>query len=321
MSWARWLAAELEEQEITDIVISGDFFHYRSEIAVNTLHIASDILDVWRKFNVLILVGNHDAFFKNSSTVNSLSILRGRDNVTIIDELTTIKFGDKEITFCPWGTTIEEIPKSDIIFGHFSIETFSETAFRTCDRGIRASDLLDRSNLIITGHFHIRQQRNYKNGTILYLGNPYEMNFNDLDNEKGYYILNLITNKFNFHTNPISPLHKKVRLSEIVKEGEITDYIRDTMCNNIIKLIIDKHISGKETDILVDVLSRLKPLSLNVDYEINFNSYQFIDNERCDLSNVDMEEALIDFIKMLDVEGDQKVDVERYSLDIYNKCK
>jgi DNA repair exonuclease SbcCD nuclease subunit len=321
MDWARWLAAELEKKKISDIVISGDFFHYRSEIAVNTLHAASEMLDIWKNFNILILVGNHDAFFKNSASVNSLSILRGKNNITIIDEVTTIKFGDKLLTFCPWGTDTSQIPKSDIVFGHFSIETFNETQWKTCDHGLRASDLLSKSNLIITGHFHIRQQRNYKKGTILYLGNPYEMNFNDIDNDKGYYILDIITKEFDFYKNPISPLHKKVRLSELVKEERITKNVKDTIANNIIKLIIDKPISGQETDILISKLSQLEPLSINLDYEINFDSYQFIENEKCDLSNVDMEQALLDFICLLEIPEVQKIDVEKYSLDIFDKCK
>ena len=281
ITWARWLAAELQKKDISDIVISGDFFHYRSEVAVNTLQAASDILDIWRDFNILILVGNHDAYFKNSSSINSLSILKGRQNITVIDDITTVKFGDKQITFCPWGTTIPEIPKSDIIFGHFSIETFNETQYKTCDQGLRASSLLSKSDLIITGHFHIRQQRDYKKGRILYLGNPYEMNFNDLDNIKGYYILDIITKEFDFHENPISPLHKKVKLSTLAKEKKITNNVRNTISNNIIKLIIDRPISGQETDLLVNKLSQLGPQSINLDYEINFNSYQFIENEKC----------------------------------------
>lgn len=321
LEWSRWLAAELQNKNITDIIISGDFFHYRSEIAVNTLHIASDILDIWKEFNILILVGNHDAFFKNSSEVNSVAIFKGRDNVTIIDELTTIKFGDKSLVFCPWGTTVNDIPKSDIVFGHFSIETFSETQYKTCDHGMRSQDLLKKSDLIITGHFHIRQQRDYKAGTILYLGNPYEMSFNDLNDQKGYYILDLITKKFDFYENNISPKHKKIRLSELVKHKNINSHIREEIHNNIIKLIIDKHISGREVDILVNKLSQLRPMVINIDYEINYNEYQFIDNERCDLSNVDMEQALIDFIELLEIPSSQKREVEKYASELFHKCK
>ena len=34
IEWANWLAEELRSKDITDIIISGDFFHYRDEIAV-----------------------------------------------------------------------------------------------------------------------------------------------------------------------------------------------------------------------------------------------------------------------------------------------
>ena len=37
LNWAQWLRAELQQKGIHDIIISGDFFHYRDEIAVNTI--------------------------------------------------------------------------------------------------------------------------------------------------------------------------------------------------------------------------------------------------------------------------------------------
>ena len=41
INWARWLRDELKSKDISDIIISGDVFHYRDEIAVNTIHFVS----------------------------------------------------------------------------------------------------------------------------------------------------------------------------------------------------------------------------------------------------------------------------------------
>ena len=76
IEWARWLADDLRKKGITDIIISGDVFHYRHEIAVNTIHIVTQILNIWKDFNIVLLVGNHDAYYKDRSDVNSLSILK-----------------------------------------------------------------------------------------------------------------------------------------------------------------------------------------------------------------------------------------------------
>jgi len=321
IEWARWLAADLEKRNVTDIVISGDFFHYRSEVAVNTLHVASDILDIWERFNIKILVGNHDAFFKNNSSVNSLAVFRRRRNVTIIDEITTIKFADKDIVFCPWGTSPEQIPQCDIIFGHFSIESFKEAIHFTCEHGVRSKDLLSKASLVVSGHFHIRQERQYKNGTILYTGNPYEMNFGDTTDQKGYYILDLITHKYDFTPNNISPKHFKVKLSELVAEGSITDNVRTLISNNIIKLIIDRYITSREIDILLNKLSQLRPMSIILDYEINYSAYQINTDDSSDLSNVNIEHALDEFINLLDISATEKRDVRQYSRELFEKFK
>ena len=34
------------------------------------------------------------------------------------------KMGDKDVFMCPWGTTYADIPKCDVLMGHFEIETF-----------------------------------------------------------------------------------------------------------------------------------------------------------------------------------------------------
>ena len=126
LDWAAWLRDELKSKNIKDIIISGDFFHYRDEIAVNTIHFATEVLNLWKDFNISMLVGNHDAYYKDRSDVNSLSILDGWDNITIISDITTREIFNKTITFCPWGCNIPDIPKSDVIFGHFEIQNFKQ---------------------------------------------------------------------------------------------------------------------------------------------------------------------------------------------------
>jgi len=65
LKWAQWLKEELKKKDIKDIFILGDLYHYRDEIAVNTIHVVNQILTLWEEFNIVILVGNHDAFYKD----------------------------------------------------------------------------------------------------------------------------------------------------------------------------------------------------------------------------------------------------------------
>ena len=318
MKWASWLADELTKQGIEDIIISGDFFHYRDEIAVNTLDFVNDLLKLWDKFNIVMLVGNHDAYYKDKSDVNSLAILSGRSNITVIEDVTTASLFGKSVTFCPWGTKLQDMPVSDLIFGHFEISSFNQNVAKICSSGMNASSLLEKAPLIISGHFHLRDERVYDKGRILYLGNPYQMDFGDTDNIKGYYILDLADLSYTFNRNTISPVHKKVSLSELVKIGSLTPAVKKQFKHNFIKFSIDKHISPDEVDVVLGKLSSLRPVNIAVDYAINFNKYKVDDDTIKDFSGVDVSIAIDEFVNMMDIE--HKEEVSKYTIELYKKC-
>ncbi|NBW58134.1 hypothetical protein EBR43_10230, partial [bacterium] len=215
LKWAEWLKHELELKQIKDIFILGDLYHYRDEIAVNTIHVVNQILTLWRDFNIVIIVGNHDAFYKDRSDINSLSILNGWKNISVISEpVQTVLYG-KKCSFIPWGTSTNDINASDIIFGHFEIESFKMNSHKHCDHGIKTDELLTKTSLVMSGHFHLKDERKYGDKTIIYVGNPFEMDFGDVSSSKGYYILDLSNLKYEFFLNNNSPKHKKILLSEL----------------------------------------------------------------------------------------------------------
>ncbi len=319
IEWSRWLRDELINKDIKDIIICGDLFHYRDEIAVNTIQVVTDILEGWKEFNILVLVGNHDSYYKDRVDVNSLSILKGWSNITVVDKLTQITAFDRDLLFCPWGTKSGELTKNDIIFGHFEIESFKMNHFKVCTEGIKTSDLLSKSDLIITGHFHHREERQYKNGTILYLGNPYQMDFGDVDTTKGYYILNIKNKQYEFTENKLSPKHIKIKLSQLTSIGTINDYIQKSIQNNIIRFIIDKNIMPDEADFIIQRMLVYTPKTFNVDYAINFNKFNVTGNDEFDLSGVDIPRAIEEFISLLEI--DNKNDIADYTLELYKRCK
>ena len=318
IDWATWLTDELKSKNINDIIISGDFFHYRDEIAVNTMHFVTDILNLWKDFNIIMLVGNHDAYYKDRSDVNSLSILKGWDNITIVSNLHQEILYGKKITFCPWGTKVADIPKSDLIFGHFEIQTFKQNSFKICSDGITTKDILQKSPLTISGHFHLREERIYDDGTILYLGNPYQMDFGDADSTKGYYILDIPTSTYEFTENVLSPKHEKIKLSELIEEGDLTADVKSRFKNNFVKFIIDMNISPNDVDALLRKLTSLNPHNVNVDYAINFNKYQIDENNRTDFTGIDIRTAISEFVSLLEIEN--KDEVEKYTIELFKKC-
>jgi DNA repair exonuclease SbcCD nuclease subunit len=294
--WADWYIEELKNKNITEIIFCGDFFHYRDEISVKTLNFAKDFLDKFKDFNITMITGNHDAWYKDTSEINSL-------------------------TFCPWGTKIDDIPKSDIIFGHFELENFKMNMFKICDHGDDPDILVEKSKLIFTGHFHARDEKHYKqqNSSIVYIGNPYEMDFGDTLQTKGYYILDFDNLSYEFFENTITPKHIKIVLSKLINITDVENVFKKTLPGNIIKLIIDKNISSDHLDALVTKLTTYKPVELRIDYDVNYNKLKIENDEDYDLSGVDMKHAIEEFINMLDIEN--KKDVINYTQSLYDRVK
>jgi len=319
LEWAGWLYTELKTNNITDIMICGDLFHYRDEIAVNSLHVANEFFNILESFNIVMITGNHDCYYKDNSLVNSLSILKGRTNVRIIDKPKHVEIFDKSVSFCPWGTKINELKSSDIIFGHFELIDFKMNNFKVCDHGDTPEDILKKGNKIITGHFHLREHRKFKNGEILYLGNPFQMDFGDTGSTKGWYELDFNTCKTTFHENILSPVHIKLLLSDLIKYDGITDELRQLIKGNILKLVVDKNVQPDDLDVIVTVLNGLKPFMFNVDYDINYNKFSVEGALDYQYSGVDYETAITEFVNMLDINN--KGEVIKYTIDLYKSCK
>lgn len=319
VEWALWFRDECRSKGIKDLIFAGDWHHNRSEISVNTLQISADILDILSEFNLIAITGNHDIYYKHRTDVNSLSIFKNRKNVTVLEKYETLEAFDKKISFCPWNTSTKDIEESDLIVGHFEIETFKMNTYKTCEEGVKVKDLLKKSELVISGHFHTRHEKKFGAGTILYVGNPFQMDFGDAGNQKGYHILDLDTMEYEFFANNISPNYNKISLSDMVQAGEITPIIRAKFTNNIVKVKIDMNISQEDMDILQRTLSCLKPEVLTYDYDINFN--RILDNKEDieDLSGVDIEQAIEEFVNSL--EPSNKKSIIEYTLGLYERCK
>ena len=318
LTWCDWFVNDITSKGITDIFFLGDFFHYRSDISVSTLHVAAQILEKLKDFNMVFIVGNHDSFYKDRSDVNSLSILSGRKNITVIDEPTTTTLFGQDITFLPWGASTEDIDETNILFGHLEIESFKMNSFKTCDHGEKSASLLTKADLIMTGHFHLRDERKYNNGTILYVGNPFEMDFGDAGSTKGYYILDIPNHTYEFFENTVTPRHKKVTLSELTSFKSLTgEDVKQIVNNSIVKLVIDKKAKEEGVEALIKKMSSFNPFSFSVDYSLYDNSIS-VDDQNYDATGVDMQKTIEEFVNILDIEN--KGEIITYCQDLYKRA-
>ena len=317
LNHAKWAAEQFKARSIKDIIIPGDIFHDRNDIAVNTLHNVTDIFDCLRDFNIIITVGNHDAFYKDKSDINSVSILRGWSNITVVDKLVVLETHGRKIALCPWGQNIEEVPACDLIVGHFEINSFKMNSFKVCTNGLKASDLTSRAKLTITGHFHHREERKYNEGTILYVGYPYQQDWGDYGTTKGLYTLDLDTLKYEFVENNISPRYNKVRYSELASGTYTPESLRGFISGNIVKFFIDKPLEPDTVDTIIRKLVSIKPVEFTIEYDYSQSS--MINSEEANTKdfNISVDNSISEFIDLLDIKYKDKV--KSYVTDLYHK--
>ena len=268
LNFAKWCSEKYLERGINDIIICGDIFHNRSEISVSTLDVAKKFFDYFKDFQIYILAGNHDSYFKDNSEINSISILDGWPNIKIVDKKPEeIKLKNKKGVLVPWGTEYENIPNADVIFGHFEIVSFYMNTYKMCEHGISSNDLFKKSKTIVSGHFHKKDHRKYDNGEIIYLGSPYQQNFGDSLDERGIYIYDIEENNFEFIANDISPKYFKISTSKILNDDNV-DVLKDKIENNHISLIIDSPLDGDKITLLSSKIQKHLPVNFRIDIKI-----------------------------------------------------
>ena len=316
LNFAKWSSQKFLDRGINDIIICGDIFHNRSEISVATLDVAKRFFDYFKDFTVYILAGNHDSYFKDNSEVNSISLLDGWSNIKIIDkEPKVISIKNKKASIVPWGTSFENIPEADIIFGHFEIVSFYMNTYKVCEHGMTSHDLFSKSKTIVSGHFHKKDHRTYSNGDIIYLGSPYQQNFGDTLDERGVYIYDIDKNDFEFIENNISPKYYKISVDKILKGEEKGEVLKEKISKNHVSLLVDVNLDSEKLTLLSSKIQKHSPINFRIDYK---EPDLKINNENVDKSFefVNILDDIEEYVKSIDIKN--KKDVIDYIKDVYN---
>lgn len=205
------------------LVHCGDVFDCRSTIGLNTMceviSLFEELSDIFN--DIRIIIGNHDIFKKSTNDITSVNCLKHIKNVKIYYKPKLEIIDDKKILFNPWIENPEEQKNvlknvnADYIFGHFEIggaKTNRNGIRLDSSKGVSLSDF--KNSQVYAGHIHIRQDM--KN--IHYVGNPYHKDKGDLENNKGFTILDVKTGEGMFIENKYSPIFIKESIYDILDD-------------------------------------------------------------------------------------------------------
>lgn len=233
---------KLVEEQIDTVLMLGDTFDRRKYTNhVSLAHAKRIYFDPLEKLGVKInmIVGNHDTAYKNTNVVNSPDLLlKEYPNINVIDAPTTINVHGVDICMIPWICS-ENYQKSlnemkttnaDICMGHFEIAGFSMY------RGMASHEGLDKTvfnkfDLVFSGHYHHRSD----DGHVYYLGNPYELTWQDYNDPRGFHLFDLDDRQLEFVMNPYTMF---TRISYNDKDTEPIDLDSLDLKDMFVKLIV-----------------------------------------------------------------------------------
>lgn len=239
--YAEWIKEICKKRNIKKIIQLGDIFHNREMVHVPAINCAHDFFETLKDFEIHITIGNHDCVYNNSSDVNSLKLLKNWPNITVHEKVTSIN----GLCFCGWGTKLEDIPENQkAIFGHFDIKGFEMNAFKISEHGFTASSLMEKCQILFSGHYHKPQVRFYDKKPLVYSGSAYQLNWGESGEKKYAYVFDSSSLKYEIIENEICP--KFVKIKDLTDENKIK--------NNFVSIEIEK------TEDLPQIESKLKHL-------------------------------------------------------------
>ena len=204
--------------------------------------------------NIKIIVGNHDIYYKNTLSVNSMTELtKGMNHVTVYVEPCEVSLTkDHKVLFVPWicddneEQTKELIEKTrtKVAFGHLHIEGAEHIKGSISFDG-HSPKMFRAFQRVFSGHFHHPSET----GNITYLGNPYEITWSDYNDPRGFHIYDTETMETEFIQNPYSMFHKIYYDDDKLDYGDLSRYE-----DCYVKIIVQKKNNSYLFETLMDKL-------------------------------------------------------------------
>jgi UDP-2,3-diacylglucosamine pyrophosphatase LpxH len=246
----------IDKEGITTVIHMGDAFDSRKGIEFKSLKWSKRVV-----FNPLkergikmhLMVGNHDAYYKNTNEINAVDLLlKEYDNVEVYSSPTEVSVGDLPILFIPWINEQNEKETNGVIkktkcpvaMGHLELNGFVATPGHIMEHGHDAR-AFNKFEKVFSGHYHARSD----NGTVFYLGNPYEMFWNDVESPRGFTIFDTESLEHRPVNNPYRLFYKIFYEDTDHQTFNTSEYE-----NKIVKVIVRKKTDTKKFEKFIDKL-------------------------------------------------------------------
>ena len=305
----------LEAEGIDTIIHMGDVFDSRKSIDYYSLEWAKRVVfEPMKKYKVHAITGNHDCYYKNTNEINSPELLlTNYDNITTYSSAQDIKIDGLDILLLPWISTdnfdesLSKIKKSKskVAMGHLELNGFRAHRGHVMEDGMKI-DVFNKFDKVYSGHFHTRSD----DGRIYYLGNPYEMFWNDVNDPRGFTLFDTDTLEHTSINNPYKLFYNVYYEDTNHQLFNTTEYE-----NKIVKVIVRKKSSPKEFQKFIDKLYRAGVQDLKI-----VENFAIVENEEFDIDEDENTISILNrYIDEAEIEFDRGV-VKGIFRDLYKQA-
>ena len=264
----------LKENNITEIIHLGDVVDRRKYLNYQTAEIMQEAFFdpiINNNYNVNIIIGNHDTYYKNTNKVNSISRLYNSytgDNIHWHDNKPgVVNYDGLDIMLLPWICTdtyepfLKEVQETDcqVLFGHLELKGFIMHKGAINTNGME-SNIFDKFDVVCSGHFHHKSTV----GNINYLGCPYEITWSDYDDPRGFHIFDTETRELEFIRNPLTMFHKIWYDDSNTTMEHVVNRNYEPMRNCYVKVIVTNKDNPFWFDMFIEKLEKVSPLHVQV---------------------------------------------------------
>jgi DNA repair exonuclease SbcCD nuclease subunit len=234
---------ELVAYDIKTLLIPGDLWQSRKSINPLTLSFTQrEFFDKLLALDIKVYIayGNHDVYYKNTNTTNSIDFIGNMyANVTVVREFIDLP-GDVMLMSWIAPDTQEamfarmEETTARYLIGHFEIVGHEMTPGYPCEHGLSQA-MFTKFDKVISGHFHVRGN----DGKIFYTSNPSQTTWADFNQPKGFHIFDTADGSL----TPVDNPHEVYAVLHYEDGSKADDVVVTQVVDKIVKVIVESYAS------------------------------------------------------------------------------